>query len=246
MKPIQQKHKPLDTFGASSLMTLKYQVRTKQTIDTINNLLDSGIKKISVLIRHSERFFSKDARLEPFMGLTDEGKEFAVDFGVSLRAGIKPKLYSSFLGRCVETAFLIDKGFTKKNNQNIDHNSMDAMLSPFYVKDIEKAVPIIEKQGNEHFLRNWFDGLIDEAIMENPQKTADILSEFMKKKIKDLKDNQIAICVSHDWNIYPLKEFKLDLKLEAAGEVGYLDGLVFFKKGNQYYVTNYQTDPVLL
>jgi len=227
-------------------MTLKYEVRTKQTIDTINHLMDSGIKKISVLIRHSDRFFSKDARLEPFMGLTDAGKDFAFDFGADLRPGAMPQLCSSFLGRCVETAFLIDKGFTKKNNQALDHNYMDAMLSPFYVKDIEKAIPLIEKQGNEIFLRNWFDNRFDESIMENPEKTSDILSEFMIEQIKNLKENQIAICVSHDWNIYPLKEFKLGLKHESAGQVGYLDGLVFFEKENQYYITNYQIKPVLL
>ena len=227
-------------------MTLKYELRTKQTIDTINHLLDNRIKKISVIIRHSDRLFSENARLEPFMGLTDEGKEFAVDFGGSLRSTLMPKLCSSFLGRCVETAFLIDKGFTKKNNQTIDHNCMNDMLSPFYVKDIEKAVPIIVKQGNEIFLRNWFDNNIDESIMENPEKTSDILSEFMVEQIKNLKENQIAICVSHDWNIYPLKEFKLGLKHETAGEVGYLDGIIFFEKENQYYITNYQTKPILL
>ncbi len=224
----------------------KYQVRTKQTIDTINGLMDNGIKKIGVLIRHSERCFSENADLEPFMGLTEKGKDLAVDFGINLRSDIQPKLYSSFLGRCVETAFLIDKGFTKKNNQNIDHNCMDAMLSPFYVKDIEKAVPLIEKNGNDHFLRNWFDGRIDEDVMENPKKTSDILNDLMKTKIKNLKNNQMAICVSHDWNIYPLKEFSMDLKLEASGEVGYLDGLVFFEKENQYYITNYQSKPILI
>ncbi|MBC8440339.1 MAG: histidine phosphatase family protein [Deltaproteobacteria bacterium] len=227
-------------------MKLKYEVRTKQTIDTIKHLMDNGVKKISVLIRHSDRFFSKDARLEPFMGLTDEGKELAFDFGASMPSTQMPKLYSSFLGRCVETAFLIDKGFTKKNNHTIDHNCMDAMLSPFYVKDITKALPLIEDQGNELFLRNWFDKRIDESIMENPEKTSDILSEFMTEQIKNLNKNQIAICVSHDWNIYPLKEFKLGFKHETAGQVGYLDGLVFFEKDSQYYITNYQTNPVLL
>jgi len=82
--------------------------------------------------------------------------------------------------------------------------------------------------------------------MENPEKTSDILSELMKEQIKNLKENQIAVCVSHDWNIYPLKEFKLGLKHETAGDVGYLDGLVFFENENQYYITNYQMDPVLL
>ncbi len=227
-------------------MALKYEVRTEQTIDTINHLMDTGIKKISVLIRHSDRFFSKEARLEPFMGLTDKGKKFAFDFGAGLRPDAMPKLCSSFLGRCVETAFLIDKGFTEKNKVNLDHNCMNPMLSPFYVKDIEKAVPLIEKQGNEIFLRNWFDNCIDESIMENPEKTSDILSEFMTEQIKNLKKNQIAVCVSHDWNIYPLKEFKLGLKHETEGQVGYLDGLVFFEKDNHYYITNFQTKPVLL
>ncbi|MCD4719490.1 MAG: histidine phosphatase family protein [Desulfobacula sp.] len=227
-------------------MTQKYEIKTRKTIDTINHLLDDGIKRISVLIRHSDRFFPEDARWEPFMGLTDDGKDFAVDFGAALGSNPLPKLTSSFIGRCVETAYLIDKGYTKKHNRAIDHNCLNDMLSPFYVKDVEKAVPCIEEQGNTLFLRNWFDNHIDESIMENPQRTSDLLSEFMIEQIKNLKENQMAICVSHDWNIYLLKEFKLGLKHETTGNVDYLDGLVFFEKENQYYITNYQTNPILL
>ncbi|MCK5163543.1 MAG: histidine phosphatase family protein [Desulfobacula sp.] len=227
-------------------MTKKYELKTKQTIDTINHLLDDGIEKISVLIRHSDRFFTQDSKLEPFMGLTDKGKDFAFDFGASMRPDPLPKFTSSFMGRCIETAFLIDKGFTKKNSRVIDHNLLNDMLSPFYVKDVEKAIPCIEEQGNDLFLRNWFDNRIDKSIMENPKKASDLLTQFMIEQIQKLRDNQIAICVSHDWNIFPLKEFKLGLKHETAGDVGYLDGVVFFEKKNQYYITNYQTSPVLL
>lgn len=227
-------------------MTLKYPVRTKQTIDTINLLMDQGVQKIGVLIRHSDRFFSDDSHLEPFMGLTDEGKRFAVEFGAAMGPKQMPKLCSSFLGRCVETAFLIDKGYTQKNNQALEHNCMNPMLSPFYVKDIEKALPLIEHQGNDTFIRNWFDKQIDESIMENPEKTSDILSEFMTDQIQRLQKNQIAICVSHDWNIYPLKEFRLGLKHETAGPVGYLDGIVFFENNSRFYITSFQTTPVLL
>jgi hypothetical protein len=107
-------------------------------------------------------------------------------------------------------------------------------VSPFYVKDVEKALPLIEQQGNQTFIRNWFDNRIDETIMENPENTAGILSEFMVEKIKHLKEHQIAICVSHDWNIFPLKEVKLGLKHEIHGDIGYLDGIIFFEKENQY------------
>jgi len=227
-------------------MAKKYELKSTQTMDTINLLLDDGIKKISLLIRHSARFFTKETRLEPFMGLTDEGKAFAFDFGAAIRPDLYPRLCSSFMGRCIETAFLIDKGFTKKNNQSIDHNCLERTLTPFYVKDIEKAVPLIEKLGNDLFLRNWFDNRIDERIIENPEKTSDLLSEFMVEQIKSLKKNQIAICVSHDWNIFPLKEFKLGLQHETAGDVGYLEGIVFFEKDDQYYMTHYQAGPVLL
>jgi broad specificity phosphatase PhoE len=227
-------------------MTQKPKVMTTQTIDTINDLVNNGIKKISVIIRHSERLFSEDARLEPFMVLTDKGKNYAADFGASIRPDLLPKLFSSFLGRCIETAYLIDKSYTQKNKKDLDHTCIDKMLSPFYVKDIEKTVPLIQKQGNTVFIRNWLDGNVNESIMENPQRTADILCEFMIEKLKQLKENQIAVCVSHDWNIFPIKEFKLGLKHEISGDVGYLEGLVFFENKNQYYLTNFQTKPVLL
>ncbi|MBU8849097.1 MAG: histidine phosphatase family protein [Desulfobacterales bacterium] len=227
-------------------MTQKFEVKTKQTIDTINHLLDNGIKKISVLIRHSDRFFTEDPKLEPFMGLTDDGKKFAVDFGAAIQSSLLPKFTSSFLGRCIETAFLIDKGYTNKNNRAVDHNCTNDTLAPFYVKDVPKAILRIKEEGNKKFLRSWFDNRIDESIMENPERTSALLSEFMIEQIKNLKENQIAVCVSHDWNIYPLKEFKLGLKHETSGDVGYLDGVVFFENKNQYYITNYQADPILL
>ena len=121
-------------------MTLKYEVRAEQTIDTINKTIDQGIKKISVLIRHSDRFFSKEAKPEAFMGLTDIGKDLAFDFGLKLRSNPVPKLCSSFIGRCIETAYLIDKGYTKQNNLLIDHNYLAEILGPLFVKDVEKVI----------------------------------------------------------------------------------------------------------
>jgi hypothetical protein len=217
-------------------MTLRYEVRTEQTIDTINKTIDQGIKKISVLIRHSDRFFSKEAKPEPFMGLTDIGKGLAYDFGLKLRSNPVPKLCSSFIGRCIETAYLIDKGYTKQNNLLIDHNYLAEMLGPLFIKDVEKALNLVQKQETNVFLRNWFDKCIDEKIMENPEKTSGNLCEFIFEEISFLKD----------WSIFPIKEFKMNLKHETSGDIGYLDGLVFFEKESKYYITNYQSDPILL
>ena len=227
-------------------MTLKYEVRTEQTINTINKTVDQGADKISVLIRHSDRFFSKEVKSEPFMGLTEKGKSFAFDFGLQLRSNPIPRLCSSFIGRCIETAYLIDKGFTKQNSIALDHNYLTDILGPLFVKDVEKTIKLAQNQETNIFLREWFDKRIDESIMEDPEKTSDNLSEFMVDQIKSLKNNQIALCISHDWSIFPIKEFKMNLKHEISGDVGYLDGLIFFEKDNKYYITNYQSDPILL
>lgn len=226
-------------------MKRKYKVNAKETINTINSLLNDGITKLSVLIRHSDRHFSKIPDLEPFMCLTTKGKKLAFDFGAALDNKLIPRLYSSTFGRCVETAYLIDKGFTKKNKINLAHNYTDKKLAPFYIKDINKAVAKVRELGNHVFLRNWFDRTLNNGVMQNPQKTADILCKFMIKKIDKLKKNEIAICVSHDWNIYPLKEFKMNPLHKIIKEVGYLDGVIFFEKKSKYYITSHKTKPIL-
>lgn len=225
-------------------MTRIYDIRIQQTIDTLNQLIDEGIKKIGLLIRHSERFFTKDPDMEAFMGLTDSGKALALDFGALLRAKPSPCLYSSFMGRCIETAYLIDKGFTRKNRIDLDHTCVDKMLSPFYVKQIEPVVRQVKKEGNHDFLRNWFDNRVDDRIIETPEKTSALINEFMIEKFTHLKENQMAICVSHDWNIFAVKEVELGLKHETSGDIGYLDGVFYFEKEERTYITNYQTDPV--
>ncbi len=227
-------------------MRRKHEIRAEQTIDTLNQLLDNGISKCSLLIRHSERFFTDNARLEPFMGLTPNGKNVAFDFGQTLRAMPAIYLNSSFFGRCIETAYLIDKGYSKTQDSVLEHNNTDPTLAPFYIKDIEQAIGMVEAQGSELFLRNWFDHRIDQTIMENPEQASDQLCEFMIKQIKTLPRNAVSICVSHDWNIFPLKEFKMGITHEEFGDVGYLDGLVFFEKQGQYYLTNFQSEPIAI
>jgi len=224
-------------------MKREYPVRSQQTLETINHLLDKGITKMSVILRHSDRFYHKDARMEPFMGLTDPGKTYAFDLGMALPKHPLPKLFSSMFGRCIETAYLIDKGYSTKHNDPIPHNTVSEILAPFYIKDIEKALHMLMDQGSQRFIRNWFNNEIDESIMEDPGKTADILTTYMIDYLKNLGANEIGLCVSHDWNIFPIKEFKLGLAHEGAGNVGYLDGLVFFEDEGKPYITSFQTDP---
>ncbi len=225
-------------------MTRTHTLKSTETLHTVNSLLDQGIKKISMLARHSERLFSTKAEMEPFMPLTEAGKTYAYEFGQNLRPEPLPVLSSSFMGRCIETACLIDKGFTHQHNRVLVHNSVDQRLAPFYIKDIDKAVKRILAEGNDLFIRNWFNGMMDESIIEHPGKTADLICTLMIEQIHSLPENHMAISITHDWNIYPVKEFKLGLRHEEIGDVGYLESVIFFEKDSRYYVTAFQTDPV--
>jgi broad specificity phosphatase PhoE len=112
-------------------MNREYPVRSDQTLTVIHQLLHQDITKIAAIVRHSERFYGTTPSSEPFMGLTPAGMEYAVKMGEQFPAAPLPRLYSSPFGRCIETAYLIDKGFTRQHGIELPHNQPREQLAPF-------------------------------------------------------------------------------------------------------------------
>ena len=227
-------------------MRPKDKMRHQETLDTITGLMDEGVTKMAIIMRHSHRYFGEDSAKEPFLGLTQEGKAHAFDLGTWLPASLQPYFFSSFFGRCIETAFVMDKGYIKAHGVFSDHNILAEELAPFYVKDLTKAIAMMSQVGTPAFLRSWFNFEIDDTIMCNPERTADTIADFLVNRLDTLSSGEMAICVSHDWNLYPLKEFKLGLSHEEHGTVGFMEGIVVFEKEGNHYMTNYQSSPALL
>ena len=225
-------------------MNNKYKLRSRQTIELVRNLLGQGVDRISLVLRHSDRQYSDNPRLEPFMGLNDSGKAYAFDLGKSFPLDLTPVLFSSHFGRCVETAYLIDKGFTSVSGKLLPHNTLDTALTPFYVKDIVTATRMLIETSSNQFVQNWFDKTIDESIMLDPEVTANRISDFMVSRLKELSPGQAAVCVTHDWNIFPIKQFKLKLSSEDALDAGYLDAVAFFEKDGRIFTAARQFEPV--
>ncbi len=227
-------------------MTRIYENKAAQTLSAIHRLRKDGITKISVLMRHSERSFTDNPDLEPFMALTDNGRQMAFNFGQELPISFTPVLFASYIGRCIETAYLIDKGFTREHGPSLSHTKTHENFAPFYIKDIEKVISLLEKTGNDLFLKKWFDKKFDKSVIEDPVKTADQICRIMITQLDRLQGNQLALCVSHDWNIFPIKEFKLNQPLETSGDVGYLESVLFFKNNSQYHAMGTDMQPVRL
>ncbi len=217
----------------------------KSTKDLIQNLTDRGITKMSVMIRHSARHYdSENPQNEPFLLLTEEGKEFSYNLGKSLPPDYTLRFYSSMMGRCIETAYLIDKGYVAQNGLT-EHNKMEPFLAPSYVKKPFELMKVLQKT-SPNFIRHWFAGKISSDIIDPSQPAAQFIVEMLVEKLKDLPDNHINMGVSHDWNLYLVKEHVMGLKHENVGKVEYLEGLVVYQEKGKMYVVNHQCDPVEL
>ena len=75
-------------------MVPKYEMKSKTTIETLQNIATTEPDRISLIIRHSERHFHESARMEPFMGLTENGKDESIIFGSLLEQNPQPKMVS--------------------------------------------------------------------------------------------------------------------------------------------------------
>lgn len=218
----------------------------EKTAALIRRLNSEGIDKMSVMIRHSKRDYHKDVHMEPFMCLTDEGRDMAFQLGAMLPANMSLKLFSSHIGRCIETAYLIDKGFVNKTGGVTENNRVTKPAAPFYVRDVGRVIDIVKQTDVATFIRQWIDGDISDDILMNAKDAADRMIRFMAGGVWESGKNTLNVSVTHDWNVYLLKEFGLGLPHETFGKIAYLEGVVLFEKDGNIHIANYQKEPMPL
>ena len=212
-----------------------------ETIKIINALDKNNVKKMTIIMRHSaKRYDETNPAIEPFMGLTGEGKEMARQFGKRLPSGKTLRLFSSSAGRCIETAYLIDKEYTACGGKTVD-NKLSGMLAPFYVKNSPSLADASNPDGD--FLRQWFDGNFPADAIENAGTAARKLAGFLTEQMLASKENDLGIHITHDWSIYLIKECILGLKHEEYGMVDFMEGIVIYAENDAPYITSHQCVP---
>ncbi len=217
----------------------------KNTLKLISDIKDRGINRFSVIMRHSARYYDREnPRTEPFQGLTEEGKGYSYNLGKGLPQDLTIRLFSSTFGRCIETAYLIDKGFTSIGGSTIN-NTINIKLAPSYVKEPQSLLEIMQEERPD-FVRYWFDGNISKDIIETRDDAAMGIAGFLADELKDLPENHINVTISHDWNMYLIKESFLRLKHEDAGDVEYLEGAVVYQENDKMYLAHHQCEPEVL
>jgi broad specificity phosphatase PhoE len=217
----------------------------KTTLELIHGLVDQGIEKMSILMRHSARHYDLEhMEREPFLALTEKGKELSFNLGKELPAGMLLRPYSSVFGRCVETAYLIDKGYVSQGGQTV-HNRIEDLLAPSYVKKPFELSKILRARLPD-FVRHWFEGNISAEIIDPPNQAARAIAHMLAEKLEEQPEKQINLAISHDWHLYLVKEQIMGLKHEDVGRVDYLEGVAIYRQDGRTYIMNHQRQPQLL
>ncbi len=216
--------------------TTKHDYRGKETLALLESALDIADGGVVAVLRHSARYYPETPNQEVFMTLTEEGKQFACDFGQKLVQEITPQLYSSYITRCMETAYLIGMGYGMSHKQFPSPVSVVTELTPFYLNDIPAAIGRQEKVGHDHYLRMWFNEELPVSEIIAPQQCAREIVLAMEKIVAGLQHKEVALAVTHDWNIFPLKEFFLAQTHEEYGHIGYLEAVVLFRENGRSFL----------
>lgn len=212
--------------------SVRYGIRTRRLVEAF---LHDGTMRGVVVLRHSARHYDTDNPInEPFMGLTEEGKQLSFEWGKALPPVRHLNFFSSFIGRCIETAYLMDKGYVAAGGTT-SHNMIELTLSPFYVKDALRLFDEYIK--NADFLPAWFNRDVPADIIDPPEQVAVTMQHFWKKRFSDNAfADHLDICVTHDWNLYVLQWYFLGVPSEKREKVEYLDGLIVYKDEQQFYI----------
>lgn len=212
------------------------------TLALIESIYEEGVDHVVALMRHSAREF-EPGRHDLLNPLTDAGRNFARAFGAALPKQLLVRGYTSPAQRCVETTELILQGHAAGGGRITRSRPIEA-LGVFYVLDQMRMYrAMTSATGQVPFLASWFAGEVPADVMMPAGLAAKLLGGVVAAKLKaPVERPQLDLCVSHDMSLYLVRDRLLDLNVANAGEVAFLDGVVFYKRGEHVWMRGLHGD----
>lgn len=212
-----------------------------QSMLKINQIEKEG--KVSILIRHAERYKIQTMAEAIHPTLTEKGKNDAFLLGQELSQHHPLSIYYSPVTRCKETAENIIRGISSKNYTPHNGGFLLDLGGPYIKGDWNIIAKIVDDIGQDIFIRKWFNGEYS-ADLIMPLDEAARLQLFLH--VQQLqKEEHSTLNVTHDWNIMILREFFLDISHEKAGSPDFLDGLYFYLSNNNVIISNGEISSVI-
>jgi broad specificity phosphatase PhoE len=222
------------------------ETKMNATIGILVSLLGQGVRRMTLLVRHAERYYDpQNLHNEPFLPLTEKGKNDAYAFGLMLPQKLHYRFVSSAQPRCVETAYQIEKGCIERGARTTV-NKIAPMLSPFFLIDYEKAISDCAARGPDFFYQSWLNGHVSEDIIEQPGVAFRRLVAWLADQLVETDDPYVNIAVTHDCHIYLMRHLRLRHEPHEFTQVGYLEGVIVFELQGQFRVVDNRGIPATL
>jgi len=193
----------------------------------IKNL--QSAERVSLLIRHAERYPIEDMKDALQIRLTEKGHADSKNLGINLAPFGPFSVYHSPVPRCMETAQMIFQGLSLDDTESSLNGDLLELGGPYVKGDWLELVRRTRSEGPSNFIRQWFDTSQHDDIMVSLKEAALFSISFLKEQL--IKSKTSVINVSHDWNLMILREYFFDLRHEDVGMPDFLDGVALFNKG---------------
>ena len=206
------------------------------TLAMVESAVADGVDHAVLLMRHSAREF-EPGRHDLENPLTEAGRELARQFGERLPKQLLARAYASPAERCVETAELVLAGHAAGGGRVTRQRPIEA-LGVFYVLDQMRMYrAMTDATGQAPFLARWFAGEIPDDVMMPADLAARMLMRLVAAKLDaPVARPQLDVCESHDMSLYLVRDRLLDLGVETAGEVKFLDAVMCYRRDGRLYV----------
>jgi len=183
--------------------------------------------QISLLIRHGDRDKIPHGSFGNEILLNKKGKQNSLEFGERI-AGMKVnKILTSPVGRCIQTAQFISKGYGK----DIEIIETKALGAPgLHIND--------EKIAGEFFLQYGFDEMyqrfVNEIEIPGVPNVSELSTAFTNHLVENTNQNGLTIFVTHDMLI-AFYHYSLNKTIYTKENwIKYLTGLVL--KNGKYEI----------
>jgi broad specificity phosphatase PhoE len=177
-------------------------------------------EKISLLLRHADREDIPQGTFGNEILLNEKGRLNAQSFGKKLGERKIDRIFTSPVGRCVQTAEFITKGYGRP----IEIIETSALGAPgLHISD--------EKIAGEFYLQYGFDEMYKRFMkgeeipgIPNIDELNDRITNFIKE---NSNENGITIFITHDMLI-AFYHFSINIKVYTKDNwINYLTGLTF-------------------
>lgn len=178
--------------------------------------------KISLILRHSQRFEPKLTDKNLNKDLTSQGRTMARFFGKKLPKTRTIRLFHSPINRCKETAEEIHIGFKEYGGESIFKGECNVLWGIGQ----KRYFFISEKQKRIELFSRWKDGVYKPEDMPLLLPFCQRAAKAIWNQINDEPKNGIDIYISHDWHINTFRFGWFNLPPDDRW-IDYLGGFAF-------------------